>query len=38
MDGRLGVYADPQDFTIRIGQCVYLPDVFKDGIGFCGFF
>ncbi len=38
MHGRLGVYADSHGFRIRICQCIYLPDVFKDGVGFCGFF
>lgn len=38
MDGRLGVYADSQGFRIRIGQRVYPLDIFKDGVGFGGFF
>ena len=35
---RLCVYADSHGFSIRIRQRVYPPDVFKDGVGFCGFF
>ena len=35
---RLGVYADSQGVYIGIGQCVHVPDVFEDGIGFVGFF
>jgi hypothetical protein len=38
MNRRLGVYADSQGVFICIGQCVYVPDVFKDGIGFVCFF
>ncbi len=38
MDDRLGVYAYSHGFSIRIRQRVYLPDVFKDCVGFCGFF
>ena len=32
------VYADSHGFSIRIRQRVYLPDVFKDCVGFCSFF
>ena len=38
MNRRLGVDADSQGVLICIGQCVYVPDVFKDAIGFVGFF
>ena len=38
MYGRFGVYAYSHGFSIRICQRVYLPDIFKDGVGFCGFF
>ena len=38
MHRRLGVDADSQGVLICIGQCVYVPDVFKDAIGFVGFF
>ena len=37
---RLCVYADSHSLSIRIRirQRVYPPDVFKDGVGFYGFF
>jgi len=38
MNRRLGVYADSQGVLICIGQCVYAPDIFEDGISFVGFF
>ena len=38
MHDRLRVYAYSHGFSIRIRQRVYLPEVFKDGVGFCGFF
>ena len=38
MNRRLGVYADSQGVLICIGQCVYVPEVFKDAIGLVGFF
>jgi hypothetical protein len=35
---RLGVYADSQSVLICIGQCVHVPDILEDGIGFVCFF